>query len=91
MTQVFDEQGAVVPVTVIQAGPCYVTQVRNAERDGYVSVQLGFGETKPKNLTKGQLGHLQRLGLAGPAAICANFALSEARRRRGPGNQSGHF
>ena len=63
MTQVFDEQGTVVPVTVIQAGPCYVTQVRNTGRDGYVSVQLGYGETKPKNLTKGQLGHLQKLDL----------------------------
>lgn len=63
MTQVFDEQGAVTPVTVIQAGPCYVTQIRNAERDGYISVQLGYGETKPKNLTKGQLGHLQKADL----------------------------
>lgn len=63
MTQVFDERGTVVPVTVIQAGPCYVTQVRNMERDGYVSVQLGYGQTKPKNLTKGELGHLQKLDL----------------------------
>ena len=63
MTQVFDEQGTVIPVTVIQAGPCYVTQVRNVDRDGYVSVQLGYGETKPKRLTKGQLGHLQKLDL----------------------------
>lgn len=63
MTQVFDERGTVIPVTVIQAGPCYVTQVRNQARDGYVSVQLGFGETKPKNLTKGQLGHLQKSDL----------------------------
>ena len=47
MTQVFDEQGNVIPVTVIQAGPCYVTQVRNSERDGYTAVQLGYGETKP--------------------------------------------
>jgi large subunit ribosomal protein L3 len=60
MTQVFDEQGNVIPVTVIQAGPCYVTQVRNSERDGYTAVQLGFGETKPARLTKGQLGHLQK-------------------------------
>lgn len=63
MTQVFDEQGTVIPVTVIQAGPCYVTQIRNSERDGYVSVQLGYGETKPKNLTKGQLGHLKKADL----------------------------
>ena len=63
MTQVFDEQGTVIPVTVIQAGPCYVTQVRNKERDGYISIQLGYGETKPKNLTRGQLGHLKKADL----------------------------
>ena len=63
MTQVFDDQGTVVPVTVIQAGPCYVTQIRNRERDGYVSVQLGYGESKPTRLTKGQLGHLQKSDL----------------------------
>lgn len=60
MTQVFDEQGNVIPVTVIEAGPCYVTQIRKADKDGYVAVQLGFGETKARRLTKGQLGHLQK-------------------------------
>jgi large subunit ribosomal protein L3 len=63
MTQVFDENGNVVPVTVIQAGPCYVTQIRSAEKDGYTAVQLGFGETKPQRLTQGQLGHLRRNSL----------------------------
>lgn len=63
MTQIFDEQGNAIPVTVIEAGPCYVTQIRQADRDGYAAVQLGYGETKPKNLTKGQLGHLQKLNL----------------------------
>jgi large subunit ribosomal protein L3 len=63
MTQVFDENGNVAPVTVIQAGPCYVTQIRTAEKDGYTSVQLGFGETKPQRLTQGQLGHLRRNNL----------------------------
>lgn len=63
MTQIFDENGQIIPVTVIQAGPCYVTQIRTAEKDGYIAVQLGFGETKAKNLTKGQLGHLQRNNL----------------------------
>jgi large subunit ribosomal protein L3 len=63
MTQIFDENGTVTPVTVIQAGPCYVTQVRTAERDGYTAVQLGFEETKPQRLTKGQMGHLQRNNL----------------------------
>ncbi len=64
MTQVFDENGNAVPVTVIEAGPCYVTQVRSAESDGYTAVQMGFGETKPQRLTKGQLGHLRRNNLA---------------------------
>jgi large subunit ribosomal protein L3 len=64
MTQIFDESGLAIPVTVIEAGPCYVTQVRLPERDGYSAVQLGFGETKPKRLTGGQLGHLKRNSLA---------------------------
>jgi len=63
MTQIFDDEGNVIPVTVIEAGPCYVTQVRSAERDGYVAVQLGYQETKPKRLTQGQLGHLRRNNL----------------------------
>lgn len=63
MTQIFDESGSVIPVTVIEAGPCYVTQVRNGETDGYVAVQLGFTETRPQRLTKGQLGHLRRNNL----------------------------
>ncbi len=60
MTQVFDEAGQVIPVTVIEAGPCYVTQVRTQERDGYAAIQLGFGEVKQRRLTGGQLGHLKR-------------------------------
>jgi len=63
MTQIFDETGAVVPVTIIEAGPCYVTQVRLPEQDGYSAVQLGFDEIKPKRLTGGQLGHLKRNNL----------------------------
>ena len=60
MTQIFDESGAAIPVTLIEAGPCYVTQIRNPERDGYLAVQLGFVEAGPKRLTGGQLGHLKR-------------------------------
>ena len=60
MTQIFDDDGAAVPITLIEAGPCYVTQVRTVENDGYSAVQLGFAETKPKRLTGGQLGHLKR-------------------------------
>jgi large subunit ribosomal protein L3 len=63
MTQIFDEKGNVIPVTVIQAGPCFVTQIRTADRDGYVAIQLGFNETKPQRLTQGQLGHLRRNNL----------------------------
>lgn len=61
MTQIFDETtGAAVPVTLIEAGPCYVTQVRLPERDGYSAVQLGYEEAKSKRLSGGQLGHLKR-------------------------------
>lgn len=61
MTQIIEEDGTAVPVTVIQAGPCYVTQVKTTKKDGYEAVQLGFGEVKEKRLTRGQLGHLGRL------------------------------
>jgi large subunit ribosomal protein L3 len=60
MTQIFDDQGEVIPVTLIEAGPCYVTQVKRKDRDGYSAVQIGFEETKPKRLTRGQLSHLQK-------------------------------
>lgn len=60
MTQIFDSAGAAIPVTVIEAGPCYVTQVRTPENDGYSAVQLGFEEVKPKRLTGGEMGHLKR-------------------------------
>jgi large subunit ribosomal protein L3 len=58
MTQVFDESGIVTPVTIIQAGPCYVTQVKTVDSDGYDAVQVRFGDTKEKRLTGGQKGHL---------------------------------
>ncbi len=61
MAQVFDESGVVTPVTIIQAGPCYVTQVKTEDSDGYTAVQLGFSELKESRLTKGQKGHLGRL------------------------------
>ena len=64
MTQIFDKEGVAIPVTVIEAGPCYVTQVRTPENDGYSAVQLGFLEVKPKRLTGGQLGHLKRNNLS---------------------------
>ena len=60
MTQIFDEAGIAYPVTIIEAGPCYVTQVRLPEKEGYAAVQLGFIEANPKRLTGGTLGHLKK-------------------------------
>jgi large subunit ribosomal protein L3 len=62
MTQVFREDGSVVPVTVIEAGPCKVTAVRESERDGYSAVQLAFGEVKQGKLTGAEEGHLKKAG-----------------------------
>lgn len=64
MAQIFDENGEVVPVTLIEAGPCFVVQKKTPDRDGYTAIQIGFEETKPKRLTKGQVGHLKRSGLS---------------------------
>jgi len=63
MTQVFDESGAIKPLTLIEAGPCFVTQVKHPEKEGYQAVQLGFGESKPRRLSGGELGHLKKLDL----------------------------
>jgi len=60
MTQIFDERGEAVPVTVIEAGPCYVAQVKTVEQDGYRAAQLGFDEVKARKLTGGEKGHLSR-------------------------------
>ncbi len=62
MTQVFAEDGARVTLTVIEAGPCPVTQVKTPETDGYSAVQLGFGAVRPKRLNKPELGHLKKAG-----------------------------
>jgi large subunit ribosomal protein L3 len=62
MTQLFDETGAVVPVTVIEAGPCYITQVKTVETDGYNAIQLGFEEVAERKLTGGQKGHIKMAG-----------------------------
>ena len=69
MTQVFDENGNAVPVTVIQAGPCFVTQVRSGEKDGYTAIQLGFSEAKPqrifwKSLNNGQMQFRRTIAVA---------------------------
>ena len=64
MTQIFDEIGNVIPVTIIEAGPCVVAQKKTAENDGYDAVQLGFMEVKEKHLTKAEKGHFEKAGVA---------------------------
>lgn len=60
MTRIYDDSGNVIPVTVIQAGPCYVTQIKTEDNDGYDAIQLGFDHKKEKNMTKPLLGHLKK-------------------------------
>ncbi len=64
LTRIFDQYGRNIPVTVIEAGPCYVTQIKTQEKDGYNAVQLGFEETREKVLNKPRLGHLKKSGKA---------------------------
>ena len=63
MTQIFDESGKVIPVTVVEAGPCVVTQKKTTETDGYEAVQLGFEDVKESKLTKPEAGHLKKAGV----------------------------
>ena len=69
MTQVFDEKGNVVPVTVIEAGPCVVVQKKTAETDGYTAVQLGFGDVSAKRVNKPMKGHFDKADVA-PKKTC---------------------
>ena len=83
MTQVFREDGTRVPVTVIEAGPCPVTAVRDRERDGYAAVQLGFEEAPERKLTKGELGHLKKAG-APPLRTLVEFRDEDLGSEDGP-------
>ena len=64
MTRIYDEKGTIVPVTVVQTGPCVITQVKTKEKDGYFAVQLGFEECKPKHSTQPLIGHCAKAGIA---------------------------
>ena len=77
MTQIFDESGKVIPVTVIEAGPCVVVQKKTEENDGYNAVQLGFQDVKETKLTKPELGHLKKAGVA-PKKFLKEFRLEKA-------------
>jgi len=72
MTRQFDEEGRSIPVTVIEAGPCVVTQVKNQESDGYTAIQLGFGQRKPKNTPLPLQGHFRKAGTQ-PLRVLTEF------------------
>jgi large subunit ribosomal protein L3 len=76
MTQIFDESGKVVPVTVIEAGPCVITQKKTNEKEGYASLQLGFEETKDRKLSKPEQGHLKKAGV-GSVKVLHEFRLDD--------------
>jgi large subunit ribosomal protein L3 len=84
MTRIYDEKGAVVPVTVVEAGPCAVTQVKTPETDGYHAVQLGFGECKAKFSTIPLIGHTAKAGV-GPRRHFREIRLKDATDRK-PGD-----
>jgi large subunit ribosomal protein L3 len=75
MTQIFDEAGSVVPVTVVEAGPCPVVQVRSEDAEGYRAVQLGFGQQKASRASKAEVGHAGRAGLETAPAVLREFRL----------------
>lgn len=77
MTRVFTEEGVTVPVTVVQAGPCPVVQVKTPKTDGYDAVQLGFGSRKAKRARKARLGHVAKAGLQAAPAILREFSPDE--------------
>ena len=77
MTQIFDEAGRAIPVTVIEAGPCTVMQKKTAEKDGYNAIQLGFENAKEKHLTKPEIGHQKKAGVEELKKVLKEFALKD--------------
>jgi len=77
MTQIWDEQNRAVPVTVVQAGPCRVVQIKTPERDGYSAVQLAFGDVKPKRVNKPENGHFKKYNAA-PARHLAELRVDDS-------------
>ena len=77
MTQVFDENNRIVPVTVVQAGPCVVTQVRSADIDGYSAVQIGFGAVDPRRVNKPESGHFAKAGVT-PRRVTVELRTDDA-------------
>ena len=76
MTQIFDEAGNIIPVTILKVGPCVVTQIKTKEKDGYNSIQLGYGNVSTKSLTQPELGHLQKSNIQ-PLKYLKEFKVHE--------------
>jgi large subunit ribosomal protein L3 len=87
MAQIFDDAGHMIPVTIIEAGPCFVAQVRTMENEGYSAIQLGFLESSKKRLTAGELGHLQKASLP-PLRYLREFPI-DASQAPEPGDRVG--
>src|ERR1700755_284025 len=78
MTQVYDAQNVLVPVTVVEAGPCSVVQVKTVETDGYNAVQIGFSQEKTKNTTSAEIGHAKKASLENAPRVLAEVRLTGA-------------
>lgn len=76
MTQIFDESGNIIPVTILKVGPCVITQVKTIEKDGYNAIQVGYGSVASKSLTQPELGHLQKSNIQ-PLKYLKEFRISE--------------
>ena len=76
MTQIFDESGNIIPVTILKVGPCVVTQVKSKSKDGYNSIQIGYGNVSSKKLTQPELGHLQKSNIQ-PLKYLKEFKITE--------------
>jgi large subunit ribosomal protein L3 len=76
MTQIFDESGNIIPVTILKVGPCIVTQVKTKSKDGYDSIQIGYGNVSHKSLTQPELGHLQKSNIQ-PLKYLKEFSVTE--------------
>jgi len=77
MTQIFDESGNIIPVTILKVGPCVVTQIKTQSKDGYNSIQIGYGNVLSKSLTQPELGHLQKSNIQ-PLKYLKEFRINEA-------------
>ena len=83
MTSIYDENGKNIPCTVLQAGPCVVTQIKTVEKDGYFAVQLGFEEKKEKHTTKAEMGHFKKVSTTPKRKLVEFTGFSEGQVKEG--------